>query len=67
MSGPTLEEIGRLAVRLVRAVEAISEVAPGDGFDASMKVAADEAERAWEDLKTLVEQYGDKVDPAGGG
>jgi hypothetical protein len=57
MSGPTLEELGRAAVRLVRAVEAIPH----------RPNAQAEAEDHWAELKALVDQYGARVAPLGGG
>ena len=57
MSAPTLEQIGRLAVRYVRAASA----QPLD------LAAIHRREAAWEDLYAAVKSYGAKVDPTGGG
>ena len=54
---PTLEQIGRLAVRYVRALQ---EQAAG-------QLPEVDAQEAWEDLYAEVERYGAKVDPSGGG
>lgn len=63
MSGPTLEQIGRLAVRLVRTTQrAVDAQEPR-----ARREALDEADGTWSELEALVDQYGDKVDPPGGG
>ena len=55
---PTLEQIGRLAVRYVRAERALQ----AENTHARHEQQID----AWEDLYAAVQEYGAKVDPAGG-
>lgn len=54
-----LEQIGRLAVRFVRAEQALR----AENTHARHKRQVE----AWEDLYAAVEDYGAKVGPAGGG